>query len=84
VLKNSTAYPDGGVHAEIFTASRDLGRYVELELLSPVKELKPCEELASDQVWQLLFLEKAQANDPERAGAAARAAHASALKILET
>jgi hypothetical protein len=81
-LAKSASYPDGGLQAEIFTATKEHGRYMELELLSPLKELKPGEEMSNDEVWQLVNLEDAQADDPERAGAVARELHASALKVL--
>ncbi|HYF52187.1 MAG TPA: hypothetical protein VEJ63_22460 [Planctomycetota bacterium] len=68
-------YPDGGCHAEIFTSPDSLGPYVEIELLSPMSDVQVGEYLSSPQVWQLLELSEEEARDPERAGAAARAAH---------
>jgi hypothetical protein len=82
-LKKSTTYPDGGCHAEIFTASKELGPYIELELLSPQKELKANEELVNDEIWQLLTLEDAQAESPDRASEAVRTAHTEAVKLLQ-
>ncbi|MCY3022787.1 MAG: hypothetical protein NTW87_27730, partial [Planctomycetota bacterium] len=81
-LEQAGAYPDGGCHGELFAADRSLGHYMEIELLSPLRELKPGEKLVSNQVWQLVPCTGAQAADPEQAAAAAREAHKAALEIL--
>jgi hypothetical protein len=75
------AYPDGGCQAELYAAPRDMESYVELELLSPLGELKAGETLRDDAVWQLVRL-PAGAEEPERAAAAARDAHRAALDLL--
>ncbi len=73
-IEKGAAYPDENCNAELFASPANLGTYIELELLSPVKALKPGETLADDSVWQLVPLTPAQAKDPEQAAAAARAA----------
>jgi len=75
-------YPDGGAPAQIYTAPARDGSYVECEMLSPMTELHPGEKLRDDMVWQLIPLTDAQAADPEQAGAAARAAHQEALRVI--
>jgi hypothetical protein len=75
-------YPDGGASAQIYTAPARDGSYVECEMLSPMTELQAGKKLRDDMVWQLIPLSETQAADPEQAGAAARAAHAEALRIL--
>ena len=81
-LERDAAYPDGGCHAELFLADKENGHYVELELLSPLRELKAGEKLVSNQVWQLVPSTEAQVADPEKAAALARAAHQTALEAL--
>jgi len=81
-LERDGAYPDGGCHAELFLANRSNGHYVELELLSPLRELKAGEKLISNQVWQLVPCTAAQVADPEKAAVLARAAHRAALEAL--
>lgn len=83
LLTKDAAYPDKGCPAEIYTAPARDGSYVELERLSPLRELKVGETLRDDTVWQLVELTAAQASDPEQSAAAARAAHAAAAKILQ-
>jgi hypothetical protein len=81
-LDKQAAYPDGGCHAEIFAAQKALDLYIELELLSPLRELKPGESLADDAIWQIVPLPKERLEDPERAAEVARKAHETALNIL--
>lgn len=76
------AYPDGGCHAEVFAANDELGGYVELELLSPLRDLRKGDQLRNDIVWQIVPLTAAQSADPEQAAAVAREAHKTALKLL--
>jgi hypothetical protein len=45
-------------------------------------ELQAGQKLRDDMVWQLIPLTEAQAADPEQAGAAARAAHVTALQVM--
>lgn len=78
----NAAHPDDNSHAELFSASLEHGPYYELELLSPLKALKPGEQLADDCVWQIVPLTDAQAKDPEAAGTVARQAHATALHLI--
>jgi hypothetical protein len=75
-------YPDGGSPAQIYTAPARDGSYVECEMLSPMTELQAGQKLRDDMVWQLIPLTEAQAADPEQAGAAARAAHVTALQVM--
>ncbi|MCZ7646614.1 MAG: DUF4380 domain-containing protein [Planctomycetota bacterium] len=76
-LEPDAAYPDGGCHAEIYTAPRPTG-YTELELLSPMRELKAGETLRSDMVWTLLDVPAGAKLDA--LAKTAREAHAQALK----
>ena len=72
-------YPDGNCQGEIYTAPARDGSYVELELLSPLRDLKPGETLRDDAVWQIIRLKQ---NAPEQAAAEARQAHAVGLSLL--
>jgi len=81
-LEQGAGYPDGGCHAELFAAAKALGHYVELELLSPLRELKAGEKLRDDAVWQLIPLTAGQVDDPERLAPLARQAHEAALEAL--
>lgn len=82
LLIDNAGYPDGGCHAELFAANEQLGGYVELELLSPLRDMRKGDRLRNDVVWQIVPLTAAQAADPEQAAAVARAAHREALRIL--
>lgn len=77
-------YPDGGCPAQIYTAPARDGSYVECEMLSPMTEVQARGTLRDVMVWQLIPLSEVQANDPEQAGAAARSAHADAVRALGT
>jgi hypothetical protein len=74
-------YPDGNCPGEIYTAPARDGSYVELEMLSPMTDLKPGQTLRDDAVWQIVRLD-----DPrppvEKAAAAARSAHEAAVREL--
>lgn len=72
-------YPDGNSQGEIYTAPVRDGSYVELELLSPLRDLKPDETLRDDVVWQIVRLKH---NAPEQAAAEARQAHAVAIPLM--
>lgn len=76
-------YPDGGCHGELFSAPKNLGSYVELEMLSPLNALKKGETFKHDLVWQLVPIDVNQQDEPERAAAAARKAHEEALELLK-
>ena len=71
-------YPDGNCRGEIYTAPARDGSYVELELLSALRELKPGDTLRDDSVWQIVALKQ---NDLNHAADEARRAHAAALAI---
>jgi hypothetical protein len=83
-IQKSATYPDNNCHAELFSSSPEVGPYVELEMLSPLKTLKAGESLEDDMVWQIVTLTDAQSKDPEQAAAAARAVHATVLKREKT
>jgi hypothetical protein len=78
-LEKDAKYPDSNCHAEVFVATPELGPYVELELLSPLKTIKAGEKLEDDCVWQIVPLNEAQAENPEAAATAAREAHATTM-----
>lgn len=75
-------YPDGNCSGELFTADAALKLYVEMELLSPLRELKPGDTLRDDCVWQIATLGNPGQATPESAFARARSLHASALSRL--
>lgn len=72
-------YPDGNCQGEIYTAPAGDGSYVELELLTPLREIKAGDTLRDDAVWQILGLKQ---NGPEEAASAGRSAHTVALELL--
>lgn len=74
-------YPDGHCCGEIYTAPARDGSYVELEMLSPMTELKPGQTLRDDAVWQIVPIERAAEID--KVTAAAQAAHDEALRRLK-
>ena len=65
-----------------FAADRNLGQYVELELLSPLTKLAKGQKLANDQVWQIVPLPDGASTDPQKAAAVARRLHQAALEVL--
>ena len=81
-LEKGASYPDDGCHAELFTAPKALGHYIELELLSPLRELRAGQKLRDDAVWQLVPLPEGTPDDPARLAAIAREAHRTALDVL--
>lgn len=54
-MEKGAEYPDGGCSAEVFTSDAKLG-YVEMEVLGPIKELKPGAELEMTEKWRLFKL----------------------------
>lgn len=57
-------YPDDGCNAQIFTADKAMGGYVEVEALGPITRLKPGESTTLVEDWFLTLLNQ-KAEDPE-------------------
>ena len=77
---SNASYPDGNCRGEIYTAPARDGSYVELELLSPLRELKPGDTLRDDAVWQIVT---AKQNGSEAVAAKARRTHVAALAYFD-
>ncbi len=82
-LVKGAKYPDNGCPSELYAAGAGMGSYVELELLSPLKDMKKGDTLQDDTIWQLVTVTDEQVKDIEKAGAAAKAAHKAALERLK-
>ncbi|MBE7462714.1 MAG: DUF4380 domain-containing protein [Planctomycetes bacterium] len=78
-LDGAGGYPDKGCAVEIYTSPGE--SFVELELLSPLREVKTGETLRDDCVWQVLEAPADAA--AKELSEQARKAHAQALKWLE-
>ena len=70
-------YPDEGLQAELYTSPKNFAFYTEMELLSPLIELKPGQRLEDNAVWQLI---PAAGTDY---AALAQQAHDKALELLK-
>ncbi len=79
-LRKEGVYPDGGCPIELYTSDNGNGGYVELELLSPLKEIKAGEKYANEEVWQLVPLTKEQSADAQSAATILKAAHKAAVE----
>jgi hypothetical protein len=76
-LVTNARYPDDGLQAELYTSPKDFAYYTEMEMLSPLIELKAGERLEDDAVWQLVPVD---GNDYARI---AQKAHNQALELLK-
>ncbi|HSU69042.1 MAG TPA: DUF4380 domain-containing protein [Tepidisphaeraceae bacterium] len=76
-------YPDQNCSAEIFTADEPLKMYVELELLSPMREIKAGDTLEADCVWQIAEITPEMASDPAKAAKLAQELCARAQSLPE-
>jgi hypothetical protein len=76
-LATNARYPDDGLQAELYTSPKNFAQYTEMELLSPLTELKAGERLEDDAVWQLVPV---NGSDYARI---AEQAHDQALQLLK-
>lgn len=61
-VQTGVPYPDGGCTAQFFTADETIGDYAELEVLAPLKKLRPGEEAVLTEDWFLTVLDNETAD----------------------
>ena len=80
MLERDTAYPDGDCHAEIFSANRQNGCYVEMELLSPLRTLQTGEQVRHDLVWKIVRVPPDVVADVEKTAVVADRVHRGVMR----